>query len=194
MASLPHFTVFDIETTGLDPRRGHRIVEIAAVRIEGGIIQRTSPFEAFVNPERKVPWEATQVNTITDAMVAHAPSIEKVLPEFLQYAQGSILVAHNADFDMGFLNAEKEFCWGYVELPEYLCTMRLSQSVFPREFRHNLDQVALRLGLPLPTGRHRALPDVFLAAEALVKMLAIGSITSLETLRAKAGKKMLVRN
>jgi DNA polymerase-3 subunit alpha (Gram-positive type) len=192
MSFLPPFTVFDVETTGLDPRRGHRIVEIAGVRIERGVIQAESTFEAYVNPERPIPWEARQVNKIDDAMVAGAKTIDHVLPQFLAFAQGSALLAHNANFDMGFLEVEKEFCWGYVELPECLCTLHLSRSLFPQEFRHNLDVLALRCGLTLPIDRHRALPDVLLTAQAFLKMIEKGNIRSMDELRKRAGLKKLV--
>ena len=141
----------------------------------------------FVNPERSIPPEAAQINKIADSDVAGAPTIDQVLPQFLDFATDSILVAHNADFAMGFLEVEKLCCWGYVELPECLCTMRLSQALFPQEFRHTLDLVANRLGLELPAHRHRALPDVLLAAGALVKMIEMGEISSLDELREKAG-------
>lgn len=186
MPSLPPLTVFDVETTGLDPQKGHRIVEIAGVRIENGVIQAETAFTSYVNPERDIPWEAKQVNHIDDATVQSAPTIMEVLPRFLDFAQGSLLVAHNAEFDMGFLRTEKEFCWGYVELPECLCTMRLSQSLFPSAFRHNLDSLAERLQLTLPQDRHRALPDVLLTAEALIKMTQQAKILSLDELRKRA--------
>lgn len=192
MSFLPPFTVFDVETTGLDPRRGHRIIEIAAVRIEGGIIQGETAFQTYVNPERLIPWEAKQVNKIDDTMVANAPTIDQVLPQFLTFAEGSTLLAHNANFDMGFLQVEKDFCWGYVDLPECLCSLLLSRSVFPQEFRHNLDVLALRCGLALPTDRHRALPDVLLTAQAFLKMMEKGNIRSLDELRKRAGLKRLV--
>jgi DNA polymerase III epsilon subunit len=191
MSFLPPFTVFDVETTGLDPRRGHRIVEIAGVRIENGVIQAETAFEAYVNPERPIPWEARQVNKIDDAMVASAPMIDQVLPQFLTFASGSLLLAHNADFDMGFLNVEKQFCWGYVDLPECLCTLNLSRSLFPQEFRHNLDVLALRCGLTLPVDRHRALPDVLLTAQAFLKMIERGNIRSIDELRKRAALKQL---
>ncbi len=183
--ALPHLTVFDIETTGLDPKKGHRIVEIAGVRIENGNITEKT-FESFVNPERPIPPEARQINGISDSDVNAAPTIMSVLPEFLAFAQGSILVAHNAAFDMGFLTAEKEFCWGYVELPECFCTMRLSQSLYPTAFRHNLDILSERFGITLPEGRHRALPDVLQTAKILLKMVDAGKIQSCDELRKRA--------
>jgi DNA polymerase-3 subunit epsilon len=187
MTPLPPITVFDVETTGLDARRGHRIIEIAGLRIENGEIDETRTFVSLVNPERLIPWEAKQVNKIRDEDVAGAPGIEEVLPKFLEFAQGSILVAHNANFDMSFMHCEKEMCWGYIDLPECLCTMRLSQAVFANEFGHSLDAVARRLSLTIPQARHRALPDVILTAHALLKMIEIGEITNFDDLRAIAG-------
>lgn len=183
--ALPALTVFDIETTGLDPRKGHRIVEIAGVRIENGKITEKT-FESFVNPERPIPPESRQIHGISDQDVNAAPTIMSVLPEFLAFAQGTILVAHNAAFDMGFLECEKEFCWGYVELPECFCSMRLSQSLYPTAFRHSLDVLSERFGMTLPQGRHRALPDVLQTAQILLKMIDFGKIQSCDELRKKA--------
>jgi DNA polymerase III epsilon subunit family exonuclease len=178
-----------VETTGLDPKKGHRIVEIAGVRIENGIILQETAFTSFVNPERDIPWEVKQINHISDEMVKDAPTIMTVLPQFLEFAKGTFLFAHNASFDMGFLENEKEFCWGYVELPPCFCTMKLSQNLFPTAFRHNLDSLGERLALPMPTPeeRHRALPDVILTAKALLSMVEKGRITSMDELRKKAG-------
>jgi len=192
MPHLPSFTVFDTETTGLDPRKGDRIIEIAGVRIEDGIIREDLSFVKLINPERTIPWEAKRINHIEDSDVAGAQTIDQVLPQFLDFAKGSILVAHNCDFDMGFLQIEKELCWGYVEMPECLCTMRLSKSLYPSEFRHNLNSLAARLGIEMPTDRHRALPDVLMTAQALLKMIEEADITTIEQLRKLAGKRSLV--
>lgn len=186
MSALPPITVFDVETTGLDAKRGHRIIEIAGIRIENGQVDETKSFVSLVNPERDIPWEAKQVNKISDDDVRGAPGIEEVLPKFLEFAQGSILVAHNANFDMSFLNVEKELCWGYVEVPECLCTMLLSRALFPTQFGHSLDAVAKRLNLTIPQARHRALPDVILTAHALLKMMELGEIGSIDDLRSLA--------
>lgn len=186
MAPLPPLTVFDVETTGLDPTKGHRIIEIAGLRIDNGMIDETNTFVSLVNPERDIPWEAKQVNKISDDDVRMAPGIEEVLPKFLEFAKGTMLVAHNAAFDMGFLRCEKEMCWGYIDLPECLCTMRLSRTLYAREFGHSLDAVARRLNLTLPKARHRALPDVILTAHALLKMVELGEITNIDDLRSIA--------
>ena len=185
MPSLPPLTVFDVETTGLDPRRGHRIIEIAGVRIEQGNILTESAFTSFVNPERSLPFEARQVNGISEEDVRNAPTIMTVLPRFLEFTKASILVAHNAVFDKSFLDAEKEFCWGYVNLPEILCSLTLSRNLFPTMSRHNLDVLSERFHMPLPAGRHRALPDVLQTAAIFLKMLDAGKIQSMEELRRR---------
>ena len=192
MPALPPLTVFDIETTGLDPLRGHRIIEIAGVRIENGIILRDTAFVTFVNPEREIPWEARQVNKIKDEEVKAAPTIDLVLPQFLEFAKGSTLVAHNAQFDMGFLEAEKQYCWGYTDLPECLCTMMLSRNLYPSDFRHSLDVLIKRFRLDMPTERHRALGDVIVTAQALLKMME--RVQSFEELKKRAGLKVFAKN
>ncbi|MFA6523323.1 MAG: 3'-5' exonuclease [Candidatus Peribacteraceae bacterium] len=189
---FPPLTVFDLETTGLDPKRGHRIIEIAGVRVEDGKIREDATFARFVNPERDIPAEAKQINKISEEDVAGAPTIDVVLPEFLEFAHGTVLFAHNASFDTSFLLVEKEYCWGYVDLPEVLCTMQLSRNLFPHEFRHSLDVLARKFALPMPEGRHRALADAVLAAQALQKMLETGNVRSMEQLRKLASIRQLV--
>ncbi len=193
MSSLPPITVFDVETTGLDPRRGHRIIEIAGVRVEDGKVLKDVHFVSMVNPERGIPWEAKQVNKISDEDVKGAPTIDLVLPQFLEFAAGTTLVAHNATFDVGFLESEKQYCWGYTDLPECLCTLTLSRNLYPREFRHSLDVLCARFGLIATVSRHRALTDVLLTAEALTKMLEFGNIRSMDELRMRAGVKQLTK-
>ncbi len=183
---LPPLTIFDVETTGLDPLRGHRIVEIAAVRMENDRIL-DEHFVTFVNPEREIPWDARQVNKISDEDVKSAPTIDLVLPQFLEFAKGSMLVAHNASFDMGFLEAEKQYCWGFVDLPECLCTVTLARSLYPTDFRHSLDALIKKFNLEMPEERHRALADVILTAQALQKM--VERIPSFDELKKRASLK-----
>jgi DNA polymerase III epsilon subunit len=185
LATLPPITIFDLETTGLDPKKGHRILEIAGVRIENGQVTDKT-FASMVNPERDIPWEAKQVNKITEEDVKNAPTIDVVLPQFLDFAAGTTLLAHNASFDYGFLSAEKEYCWGYIDLPECYCTMKLSQSLYPTEFRHSLDVISKKFDLPLPAERHRALADTVLLAQAFLKMMESGKVKNFEDLCRKA--------
>lgn len=184
------FTVFDTETTGLDPLRGDKIVEIAAVKVVDGKILEEETFVSLVNPERSIPWEAKQVHNISDEDVQNERTIDLVLPEFLEFVGNSTLVAHNAKFDMGFLNVEKECCWGYIDLPECICTMQLSRHVFPLEFRHNLDVLTQRLQLQIPQNRHRALPDVLVTAQALLQLLERSGIAELRDLQKIASVAM----
>lgn len=193
MPALPPLTVFDIETTGLDPLRGHRIIELAGVRLENGKISEEQVFSTFVNPEREIPWDARQVNKISDEDVKNAPTIDLVLPQFLEFSKGTLLFAHNASFDMGFLEAEKQYCWGYNELPDCFCSMRLSQSLYPSEFRHSLDILCKRFNLTMPEGRHRALADAMLTAQAVLRMFDTGKVLSLDDLKKRAGLKQLVK-
>lgn len=186
LVSIASFTVFDLETTGLNPAVGERVIEIAAVRINSSRLDEGTPFISLVNPERPVGFEATQVNGIRDEDVLNAPSIMEVLPKFLSFARGTILVAHNAQFDLRFLESEKEYCWGYVEIPECLCTMVLSRSLFPSAPHHSLTATATRLGLSLPKSRHRALPDTLLTAHVFLALLERGGLHTLEDLRRVA--------
>ena len=193
MPQLPPLTIFDVETTGLDPRLGHRIIEIAGIRLENGVLQTETPFVSLVNPEREIPFEARRVNKISDEEVKSAPTIDIVLPQFLEFAKGSMLVAQNAQFDMSFLESEKQYCWGYTELPDCLCTMMLSRSLYPSDFRHSLDVLIQRFNLEMPALRHRALADALLAAQALQKMIEAGKITEFEELQKRAGVKQLAK-
>ena len=193
MLTFPkQWTIFDVETTGLSPTSGDRIIEIAGVHIKDGTILQQSSFASLVNPHREISWEAASINGITNEEVAKAQSIEQILPQFLSFAEGSLLVAHNASFDLSFLDVEKEMCWGYIDIPECFCTMQLSRKLFPHEFRHNLDVVAKRLGFDNGSiVRHRALPDVLLTAKVFLALLQQGKFTSLEELRAAAGMKVV---
>lgn len=190
---LHPLTVFDIETTGLDPKRGHRIIEIGAVRVEGGRIDETKTFSSFVNPECPIPPDAKRIHRITDDTVCDAPTIMTVLPEFLAFAKDSTLVAHNAAFDRSFLEVEKECCWGYIQIPPCLCTMVLSQSLLHTAFRHSLNALCERFSLPLPPDRHRAMADVFLTAQVLLRLIEYGHIHSMEELTRRAGLPALVK-
>jgi len=172
----------------------HRVIglwRLPVCVLRGGEIHEEQQFCTYVNPERSLSQEASRINGISDKDLLNAPLIVNVLPEFLEFAAGSILVAHNAEFDLSFLEAEKEMCWGYIEIPECLCTMNLSRTLHPHEYRHNLETVAGRLKLPLPDLRHRALPDVLLTAQVLLKLIKVGHVQSLEELREKAAPKVI---
>ncbi len=158
------FVVFDIETTGLS-WEAERITEIGAVKIKDGkIVER---FSSFVNPERPIPAEITTLTGITDEMVADAPQIETLLPEFLAFCGDAVMVAHNASFDMGFIRHNAKLRCGTEVKNTVLDTLGLSRALLPELKKHKLDIVCDYLGVSLK-GHHRAVNDAEATAEVFL--------------------------
>ncbi|GFI01959.1 MAG: PolC-type DNA polymerase III [Lachnospiraceae bacterium] len=160
------FVVFDIETTGFSPVN-NRIIEIGAVKVSKGEI--TERFSTFVNPDVPIPFEIEKLTGINDSMVMEAPSIEQVLPGFLAFCEGAVLVAHNAEFDMSFIkenavrqNLKREFI--------YVDTVGIARILLPHQAKHTLDAVAKTLGISLEN-HHRAVEDAEATAEIFVKFI-----------------------
>ncbi len=148
------FVVFDIETTGLSPLNC-KITEIGAVIVKNGeIIER---YNTFVNPKVPIPEDIVKLTSITDEMVADAPEIEKVLPEFLEFCGDRLLIAHNANFDISFIRAAADECGVPFNNP-YLDTVALSRYLNPELKRHKLDNLAEYFGLG-DFNHHRACDD-----------------------------------
>lgn len=154
------FVVFDIETTGLKAKF-HELIEIAGVKVSGGkIVDR---FSEFVKPKKPISPHITELTKITNEMVANADNDENVLKRFLKFCEGSMLVAHNANFDVGFL---KRYAQVYG-LPFDFCyidTLGLSRKLVTNIKRHRLDRVAKALGIPFE-GHHRAINDAEVTAK-----------------------------
>ena len=164
------FVVFDCETTGLSIAEDE-IVQLAAVRIVNGRRVASEVFDTLVNPHRAIPPRATSIHHITDAMVAGAPSIARAGAAFHDFARGAILVAHNARFDMGFLQ-RKALAIGRNFVHPVLDTLHLSKLVYGPKARHSLDALTARLGITIaPERRHTALGDAEATAEALLRLL-----------------------
>ena len=148
------YVAFDLETTGLSSQKDE-IIEIGAVRMQGG--KELDRFQTFVNPRRRLEQKIVELTGITDAMLADAPSIETVLPEFLEFVGDRVLVAHNADFDTGFI---REACrkqglpYGFTSVD----TLILSQNLLPHLNKFKLDVVSNALSLP-DFNHHRAGDD-----------------------------------
>ena len=164
------FTAFDIETTGLD-NRWDSIVEIGAVRFnKQGIIDR---YAQLSDPGFPMPAEAGRVNNITDEMLAGQPSIQEVLPVFLRFSADSIVLAHNAPFDCGFINRSlSRLCDdGYVQhsvLPNRVAdTLPLARRLLPGRSHYHLQDIAASLGFKAEAA-HRALDDARLCMEIFV--------------------------
>ena len=160
--------VFDLETTGLN-RGTDEITEIGAVKIENGVI--VDSWSSFVNPGKHIPETITDITGITDEMVAAAPKINEILPSFLEFCKGSVLVAHNAAFDTTFIKRDAERCGLEYDFCA-LDTMVLARCMFPKLHNHKLDTIARHLNVILEN-HHRAVDDAKATADAFVKMLEI---------------------
>ena len=172
------YVVFDLETTGFSPV-ANRIIEIGAVKVADGKI--TEKFSTFVNPQVPIPYRIEELTGINDNMVLDAPTIETILPEFLKFCEGCVMVAHNASFDMSFieencrrLGLEREFT--------IVDTVALARVLMPQLNRFKLDTVAKALKISLEN-HHRAVDDAGCTAEIFekfVEMLEARDVTALD--------------
>ncbi|QCO55207.1 DNA polymerase III subunit epsilon [Pseudorhodobacter turbinis] len=165
------YVVFDTETTGLLPAQGDEIVQIAAVRIVNGKRVASEVFDTLVNPGRSIPAASTVVHGITEAMVQDAPDIGTVGRAFHRFAQGAVLIAHNAPFDMEFLRRNEASIGATFDNP-ILDTVLLSAVVFGQHEDHSLDALTHRLSITIPEeARHTAIGDTVATADAFLKLL-----------------------
>ena len=163
------FVVFDLETTGAKSPPC-RITEIGAFRVAGGKI--TEEFQTLVNPEIPIPTFISQLTNITDAMVRNAPKFRDVMMDFLDFIGDSVLVAHNAPFDMRFLNHEiGKIHEDYLVANPHLCTVRLSRRLNKNVQNHRLKTLAEYYRVPLEN-HHRAGDDAKATAHIFINLLA----------------------
>ncbi|MBI4518704.1 MAG: GIY-YIG nuclease family protein [Deltaproteobacteria bacterium] len=162
------FVVVDVETTGGAPQRGDSIIEIGAVRVEGARVAER--FSCLVNPARSLPRFITHLTGITGEMLAGQPLLAEAWPAFMEFAGDRVLVAHNARFDLGFLNAAAQAQLGRPLHQPHLCTLQLARRLLPQLRRRGLDAVAAHFGIAL-VDRHRALGDALITAEILLHFL-----------------------
>lgn len=166
-----HYTVFDTETTGLAPSAGDEIISIGAVRVVNARLLTREVFEQLVNPQRPVGKDAFRIHGIDAQVLAGQPTIDKVLPQFQHFCEDTVLVAHNAAFDMRFLEL-KEGATGIRFAQPVLDTLLLSVIVHPSQEGHNLEAVAERLGVSV-VGRHTALGDALVSGEIFLRLLPL---------------------
>jgi DNA polymerase-3 subunit epsilon len=162
------WVVVDVETTGGSPAAGHRITEIAAVRVAGGEIRDV--YSTLVNPGRRIPRMITALTGITDEMVADAPRFRDVAPRLADALRGGVFVAHNAAFDWRFVRAELALAGGMQIDGRQLCTVRLARKLLPQLPSRSLDGVAAYFGLEI-AARHRAEDDAVATAHVLLRLL-----------------------
>ncbi len=174
------YTVFDTETTGLDPAGGDKIIQIGAVRLVAGKLRKGEAFDQLVDPGRGIPAATIPIHGITPEMVAGAPTLATVLPAFHAYAQDSVLVAHNAAFDLRFLQLEEAATGCRFDQP-VLDTLLLSALVHPNQESHKLEAIAERFGVTV-IGRHTALGDAMVTAEIFQKLIPLLAERGIHTL------------
>ncbi|MDG3040981.1 3'-5' exonuclease [Roseicyclus marinus] len=177
------FVIFDTETTGLNPQVDE-ICQIAAVRVVNGKIVPGERFDMLVNPGRRIPAASTAVHHITNEMVAGAAPVAEALTRFHTFAAGSVLVAHNAPFDMSFLRRRETEIGQRFDQP-ILDTVLCSAILYGQSAEHTLDALCARLHIQIPEAdRHTAIGDAIGTAEAFRKMIPMLEAAELPNLGA----------
>jgi DNA polymerase-3 subunit epsilon len=174
------YVVFDTETTGLNPSDGDEIIQLGAIRIVNGQLLPHESIDQLVDPQRHVPASSVAIHGIDPALLPGQPTIDKVLPHFHKFVENSVLVAHNAAFDMRFLQLQEEKTGIKFENP-VLDTLLLSTIIHPHQDSHALEGLAERLNVTI-VGRHTALGDAIVTAEVLLKMIPLLKANGIFTL------------
>jgi len=174
------YTAFDTETTGLAPSAGDEIVSIGAVRIVNGRLLGHEVFEQLVDPGRPMSPEASRITGIESTMLASQPPLAKVLPAFQEFCADTVLIAHNAAFDLRFLRMKEE-ATGVRFTQPVLDTLLLSAIIHPDFESHGLEAIAARMGIN-PIGRHTALGDAIMTGEIFLRMIPLLAEQGVRTL------------
>lgn len=160
--------VLDFETTGLRCDEGDRVTEVAALRVCGNrVVER---FESLVNCRMRIPAYISKFTGITQSMVDAAPEASSVFRDLLAFIGPDPVVAHNAGFDQGFLDAECRRHGLVHQVPDFLCSVQLTRRLFPDLKSHALGCLAARLGIPFAPGAHRAAVDASVTANILFRV------------------------
>ncbi len=174
------FVAFDTETTGLNPSDGDEIIQLGAVRGVNGKILYNETVDQLVDPQRHLPKIATEITGITPEMLLGQPLIDPTLQRFHHFVENAVLVAHNAAFDMRFLQLREEHSGVQFNNP-VLDTLLLSSIVHPNQEVHSLDAIAERMNLTI-VGRHTALGDAIVTAEIMVLLIPLLEAQGIKTL------------
>ena len=175
------YTVFDTETTGLEPSAGDEIIQLGATRIVNGRLLKSESIDQIIDPRRPLRPEGIPIHGITEEMVAGQPTIGQVLPVFHAFCEDTVLVAHNAAFDMRFLQLKEESTGIRFGHP-VLDTLLLSAVIHPNQESHKLEAICERLGINV-IGRHTALGDAIVTGEVFLRMIPLLNAMGIRTLR-----------
>lgn len=175
------YTVFDTETTGLDIREGDEMVALGAVRIVNGRLLESENFEQLVKPECILRHDSIRIHGIQPEMLEGQPDVRQALQAFERFAEGTILVAHNAAFDMRLLKLQEKRTGIRFGNP-VLDTMLLSAVLHPAQRKHDIESIAERLGITI-MGRHTALGDAIATAEVFLKLIPLLAEMGIRTLK-----------
>jgi DNA polymerase-3 subunit epsilon len=188
------YTVFDTETTGLDPQGGDEIISIGAVRIVNGRMLQEERFDQLINPKRHLPWASVKYHGIRPEMLIDQPTIEQVLPAFGRFAKHTVMIGHNVAFDMRMLQL-KESATGVRFINPVLDTILLSAVVHPAQNDHSLNAISERLGVQI-VGRHTAIGDALATGQVFLKLLPLlreRGIITLKQARTASEKTLYAR-
>lgn len=181
----PDYVVFDLETTGISCEKDS-IIETSALKAGSGVV--TDTFSTLVNPKRAIPYGATQVNGITDEMVADAPLLQDVLPEFLEFIGGSVLVGHNIHtFDLRFLAKAARELLGREVSNDYIDTLYMARQCLPDLQHHKLTDLAAYFQINTK-GAHRALEDCRMNQACYEKMALLQKEISVDVCPVCSGE------
>ena len=175
---LAEFVVFDVETTGLSPTDGDRIVEIAAVKVKGAVM--VDKFYSLINPQRSVPVQASMVNNITDDMLVAAPVSADILPQMIQFIGGACVAGHNVRFDLNFLCFELALIGRRLnDQTPAVDTLKMARDLLPYLSNHKLAYLARSLGVVVDQ-THRAMADVEITVAVFLRLMEMAGDKDLQ--------------
>jgi len=176
------FIVFDVETTGLSPTEGDRIIEIAAIKVKD--FKVVGVFESFIDPKRELPASATHINKITEDMLIGAPTSGEFLPGIIDFIGGGCVVGHNVKFDLGFVCYELALSGRKLrEETPAIDTLKMAKALIPYLASYKLGNIAAALGITVGE-THRAKADVELTIEVLTRLMDIAGDQNIHDLQA----------